>query len=441
MHKEFRKNFLSALLLVGMVFVNANSAQSQESEIDFKNKIRELEARISGLEQLKQELQDLKKRLEDRENTVTAKEEKLDTEIKSMKSLRKKLSVGEAEPAAKWHLAGYADVGFEAVSGDNRDSFVSGKFNPVFHFQYKDWLIFESELEIQTDADGATSIEVEYSQLDFLLHDNMTLVVGKFLSPIGQFQERLHPSWINRSMNAPPGFGHGGVQPTSEVGAMLRGGVQVSEDFIFTYSTFVGNGPRFGHDEDELELEGTGRDNDSNKAFGGRLAFVHQSSFELGLSYMDAGINSEAGILPDGDIELARKGDYRLWGADVAYSRGPWDIRAEYLNARNSPVGGTLAGGFDVTDWEAWYGQLAYRLSGISENPVVGKIEPVLRYGEFRVTVGDALQLSAEKRWNIGVNYWLAPTIVVKTGIEGRNYILTSRTDETRYKIQMAYGF
>lgn len=441
MYSQLKKKILYAPLFTSMMFMSINTAQSQETAVDFKNKILELEKKISSLDDLKKELQDLKNSLETKEKKMTVKEKKLTKAIKSIKSLKKAASVKEARPYTSWHLAGYADVGFEAVSGANNDSFISGKFNPVFHYQYKDWLIFESELQIQTTPDGETNIDVEYSQLDFLVHDNLTLVVGKYLSPIGQFQERLHPSWINRSMNAPAGFGHGGVQPTSEIGIMARGGIQASEDFTFTYSLSLGNGPRFGHDEDELELEGIGKDNDSSKAFGGRLAIVHESSLEFGFSFMDSGINDQGGLQPDGDILPARKGDYRLWGADMAYAKGAWDVRAEYLNAKNSPSGGMTAGGFEEVTWESWYTQVAYRLSGISDNPTVGKMEPVLRYGEFRTKVGDELQFSAEKRWNIGINYWVAPTVVVKTGLERRDYILASRADETRYKVQLSYGF
>ncbi|PCJ31815.1 MAG: hypothetical protein COA93_10315 [Alphaproteobacteria bacterium] len=441
MYRKLKKKILYAPLFTSMLLMSGGAAQSQETAVDFKNKIIELEQRISGLELLKQELQELKDSLEKKEETVLAKEEKLDSEIKSIKSLRKSMSVREAKPRGKWHMAGYADVGFEAISGDNNDSFVAGKFNPMFHFQYEDWLLFEGELQIVTNEAGETIIDVEFSQLDFMLHDNITLVVGKYLSPIGQFQERLHPSWINRSMNAPTGFGHGGVQPANEVGVMLRGGVTLTDEVTFRYALSAGNGPRFGHDDDELELEGIGADNDSSKALGGRLALVHKSSLELGFSYLNSGVNSQAGLLPDGDMALARKGDYRLWGADMAYTKGSWDIRAEYLNAKNSPSGGTVAGGFEEVNWEAWYTQLAYRLSGLLDNPALGKLEPVIRYGEFRTNVGDELQLSAEKRWNIGINYWLSSSIVVKTGIERRNYILVNRADETRYKVQMAYGF
>ena len=423
MYEKIKKELLYAPLFASVMLFSIGDAQSQETVVDFNGKINELDEKISDLELLKKELLSLKNNLEEKEKTITVKEEKLDAEIKSINSLQKTLSVREAKPATNWHIAGYADVGFESVSGDTNDSFVAGKFNPSFHFQFKDWIMFESELEIETSNDGETEIAVEYSQLNFLLHDNITLVAGKYLSPIGQFQERLHPSWINRSVNMPAGFGHGGVQPTSDVGFMLRGGVPASDDLTFTYSLAVGNGPRFGHDEDELELEGFGRDNDSNKSFGGRIAVVHSSSLEFGFSYLNANLNAEEEIHEDGDITPAKNADYSLWGADFAYSKGPWDIRAEYLNSKSRPLAVHDEeeveghGGAEPVNWETWYTQVAYRLSKISDNPIIGKIEPVIRYGEFRVKVEDALTASSENRWNFGVNYWAAPTIVLKVGV------------------------
>ncbi len=198
MYKQIKKNILYAPLVTCMIFMGSTIAQSQENNVDFKNKITELEQRISGLETLKIELQELKQSLEEKEKSVTVKQEKLDTEIKSLSSLQKTMSVREATPSTRWHIAGYADTSFEGVSGDANDSFVAGHFNPSFHFQFEDWILFESELEFETSGDGDAEIAVEYSQLNFLLHDNVTLVAGKFLSPVGQFQERLHPSWINR---------------------------------------------------------------------------------------------------------------------------------------------------------------------------------------------------------------------------------------------------
>ncbi|NOX81420.1 MAG: hypothetical protein GXP06_00210 [Alphaproteobacteria bacterium] len=55
-----------------------------------------------------------------------------------------------------WHLAGYADTTFIATSaqGETNAEFSSARFNPVFHFQYKDLVLLEAELEVSIDEDG-----------------------------------------------------------------------------------------------------------------------------------------------------------------------------------------------------------------------------------------------------------------------------------------------
>jgi len=43
-------------------------------------------------------------------------------------------------------MSGFADVGY--ADGNNQDgSFVVGNFSPIFHFQYKDMFMLESEIE------------------------------------------------------------------------------------------------------------------------------------------------------------------------------------------------------------------------------------------------------------------------------------------------------
>ena len=117
----------------------------------------------------------------------------------------------DIDVAAEWrtpnsliHLAGYTDVGY--VNGDNDDgSFNVGMFSPIFHFQYRDIVLFESEVEMTLHPDGETEIGLEYLTLDYFIKDYAALVGGLFLSPIGQFRQNLHPSWINKLPSAPPG--------------------------------------------------------------------------------------------------------------------------------------------------------------------------------------------------------------------------------------------
>ena len=100
-------------------------------------------------------------------------------------------------PSSLIHLAGYTDVGY-VNSDSDYGSFNVGTFSPIFHFQYRDIVMFESELEFELSPDGETETNLEYLALNYFMNDHITLVGGLFLSPIGQFRQNLHPSWINK---------------------------------------------------------------------------------------------------------------------------------------------------------------------------------------------------------------------------------------------------
>ncbi len=363
----------------------------------------------------------------------------------------------------KWHLAGYADATFivRDFDGETTTDFSAARFNPGFHFQYKDLVLLEAELEIVVDGDGETEVELEYAQADIFLHDNVTLVAGRFLSPVGQFQERLHPTWINRLANPPAGFGHDGVQPTSELGAMLRGGVSLGST-IATYAIAVGNGPRVSH-EGSISFEAATGDDNANKAVSGRLGFLPLPYLEIGGSFLVGdvtgvgelgdGHGDEVGAPePIGDMDglLPTSGNVTLWGADAAYTRGPWDVRAEYLNANRDMMATAFEGSIGVEmlpelELEAWYAQIAYRLSGITDHKILQRFEPVFRYGEFRVMGLDELaEEAAEERVDVGLNYWLAPSVVTRGVLEWRDFTAREADEpssETRFLLQFAYGF
>lgn len=391
-----------------------------------------------------------------RDELAETKAQTVKTKKVAEKAAKKASKVEAAEEKVfpnSWHMAGYADTGMVFSDGENPGTFINGKFNPAIHFQYKDILQFESEFEVSTNSDGETDMILEYSQINLFLNDSMTLVAGKFLSPVGQFTERLHPSWINKMPDAPAGFGHGGIQPISNVGAMLRGGVEMMGGRLFTYSVAVGNGPRAGHDG--VELEGFGRDDNKNKSVSGRVAFMPFDHFEVGGSFMTAKVAPEAEAAAEDDghdeeetvLAEVTQGDFDLWGLDMAFTQGNWDIRGEYLNA-DFVQPGELEDGHDEEEesgplsFEAWYVQAAYRLSGITDSSFIHKLEPVVRYNRFKAAGDHALEDELnEKRFNVGLNYWLTPSVVVKGGVEWRYFDASEREDDSRVLFQLSYGF
>jgi len=176
-------------------------------------------------------------------------------------------------PQAVTHLAGYASVDY--ISPDNQNGAFVANFNPMFHFQYADKILWEAELEFKVEEDGSTEIGLEYSTIDLFLNDNMIFVAGKFLSPLGNFRQNTHPSWINKLPSAPAGFGHDGAAPASEVGMQLRGGLNFGQQSKITYAGYVGNGPEIVAEDGEIhgiETEGFAGNADGEFVFGGRFA-------------------------------------------------------------------------------------------------------------------------------------------------------------------------
>jgi len=332
---------------------------------------------------------------------------------------------------SKWNVTGYMNAGFTSSNADGEeDHFSSGQFNPIFHYQHKDRLFFESELEMETGEEGDTEVDLEYSALNVFLGDRATLVIGKWLSPIGQFQERLHPSWINKLPTAPAGYGHGGIQPLSDVGVQLRGTIPVGGTYM-SYVVAVGNGPRGGHHG--LELEGFPEDNNSNKSLAGRLGFFINPSLEVGVSWMTAKSPGE-----EADTGPVTEGDYDLWGVDAAYTKGNWNVRAEYLDSKLSSFYGqahhtdAATSLIPKTDWKTWYAQAAYRIPD-------SRLEPVVRYGDF--TIDGFFEGDGEKRTDIGLNFWLAPSAAIKMAVERRNFEDPAADDESLVQVQFTYGF
>jgi len=400
--------------------------------------VDELRQRLEAIEQQMQQL---------KEQVAEAERKAQQAERKSANAARQ--VEADNDRPVKWHLSGYAQTGVEITDEAGRDdTFIAGTFNPVFHFQYKDIALFESELELAANSDGGTDVELEYASIDLLLHDNLTFVAGKFLSPVGQFQERLHPAWINRLPDAPAGFGHGGVAPRSEVGIMARGGVAF-DPVTVNYALFGGNGPRVEFDDGELEgieLEGFGLDDNQNKAVGGRIGVLPLSYLEIGASFLTSKIDGDKEDGVAGDVSSGR---FTLWGVDAAYTRGAWDVRAELVSANlgsffsQHESGAASTEAVPETDWLAWYAQVAYKLSGLTDRPVLKNAELVGRYSDLDVDGFEHFIEHArpEHRWTLGLNYWFAPTLVGKVAVSLRDFSDGQSDDATEVRFQLGYGF
>lgn len=411
------------------------------------------EALKAQVEALQQQLQQVQETLQQFEQNAASSQEVselrnavADTASQAeMQELR-----AEVAGAAEWkspntliHMSGYADAGY--ANADNEDgSFNVGTFSPIFHYQYRDLVMLESELEFEVTDEGETELALEYLTIDLFLNDYLALVGGKFLSPLGQFRQNLHPSWINKLASAPPGFGHDGAAPVSEVGFQARGGFPLGNMFA-NYAVYVGNGPELNatFEEGEFELEGIaaegfGKDADGKKVYGGRLGFVPVSGLEIGLSAATGNATVTAlelahggGEEPEspGDLGDEPPRDYDVFGVDFAWGLNSFRLRGEYVKSKvgADQIGISASPG---ASWETWYTQASYQFP-------LTKWEAALRYADFNSPHASQDQ----QQWAVGLNYLFSSSVIGKLTYEFNDGEPGVQSDADRWMFQLAYGF
>jgi len=339
-------------------------------------------------------------------------------------------------------MAGYAQFNYSARDrtyldeGEKKEeynAFTDTTFAPIFHYQYSDLFFFEGELSITIDEEGATDLELEYATADLLINDYVTLVTGKFLSPIGQFRQNLHPGWINKLPTAPAGFGHDQAAPVANIGAQLRGGFYLAET-MFNYAAYVGNGPKLssgGHGGAGIGIEAAGSTSNDNDelSYGGRLGIMPFSGLELGFS---AAIGKAALTFFDDEegMEVTEGNrDYDVYGADFVYTWKNLQTRGEYVAQELGALAGSEVDP-DSNKWSAWYLQGSYKFAPT-------KWEGVVRYSDY-----DAPGLDNDlEQWSLGVNYLFANNIIGKVGYDFNDGQEDTLNDEDAVTLQMTYGF
>ncbi len=422
----FRGSFLAALAV--FVLAAAMPALAQDLAQD-ATRMEELEARTAAI---MEELAALRAELElAKKETASVEIETLRTEVAQIAEIAQRAetsTLARDNPISVTHLAGYAAAGYSTTK-DGTGSFDVANFNPIFHFQYADRILWESELEIDVGDNGETEVGLEYSTIDIFLNDNFAFVAGKFISPIGQFRQNIHPSWINKAPSAPPGFGHDAAAPAAEVGFQLRGGALVSETSKITYSAYVGNGPVLAVEDGELhgiESGGFTGDADDEKVVGGRFSLLPIPKLEFGLS---AAFGDVAIVENDGmEVEDDAARSYDVFGADAAYQWNNFDLRAEYVHQKIGnqalsilPEGGT---------WKTWYAQGAYKFAQ-------AKWEGVLRYTDYHSPHPE----QSQEQVLVGLNYLLTANAVIKLAYEYNDGLNGELTNKDRIMFQIAYGY
>jgi hypothetical protein len=360
----------------------------------------------------------------------------------SIDSLVNSAVQAEASRSNKFLISGYTNVTVQFTK--EKTEFNNLGFTPILLWRPHENIIVEAEVETGLEG-NETSIELGYADASFFLSRYLTIRAGKFLSPFGIFQDRLHPSWINKLPTFPVGTGEDelGVGPTSEVGIDFRGGIPLGNAKL-NYSVFAGNGAQLITDPSQPEKQGSlkygfAEGINKNLTGGGRVGFLpfSNSSLELGFSYHAGKVGEENSAYQDIGAQMYA---YDItYVQDIELLKGTFDLKAQYNRVKVDqadyidPADSTGATTYTFNnDRNSFFGQAAYRLT-MARSKLLKKTELVFRYAQFNPPEG-AKGLEKIKEYTYGIDYWFNWRTVLKAAYE-------KQESENIYFIQMAVGF
>ena len=346
------------------------------------------------------------------------------------------MPLDEATVNHNFSILGDAEFQFAKAAGQH-GAFMLADFAPIFLYRGGDNILFEAGFDFilqnnaPASAGAATTVNLSFAQLDYLINDYVTFVAGEMVLPLGTYSERS-AGWLNKIPDNPlardllPGVG---------VGAQLRGAVPVGQTgSSFNYSVWGVNGPGSADgtgNASVLDLGGNvGLRSDNvvanlhgHPSGGGRLGYFipYKPHYDLEL-----GISGQSGEWDNAGLH-----NWSAGVVDASLHLGPFfEAKGEFIK--------TGYGSDDIGNvrTEGWWAQVGYKLAGLNlEWPGINNLELVGRYDRL----SDGLGLRTE-RYSVGYVYYLSNTLL----FEGTYEFLHSNDatqPNNQFILQLSYGF
>ncbi len=300
------------------------------------------------------------------------------------------IAVFSHDVRAQFKASGY--FSFQYENSESQAEFPDGTFRRVqagLLFAGETDKIFVYNLEIRFKTE--TSVDVEEAWVAVRPAEAFHLRLGLYLVPFGKYNRASRPherDFIQTPLHLEA------LYPSSwrDIGLLAEGA-----SGVFNYSGYLGNGLQEAQD---LPSSQQFKDNNGNKALGGRVGIFLSQSFEVGVSYYRGRYDNE------GSRNLI------LEGADVTWQTDALLLFYEYGKAIVDNPGEYASG-----ETEGHFFLLSLRTGGFS--PLVSyqmvKSDDPYHGPEFLAGLSPGLGLNSDlKRWAVGLSYRPSPGIVIK---------------------------
>ena len=290
----------------------------------------------------------------------------------------------------KPYIHGYASMTYRDYDLNRTaavDSFDMHYFNVLVGAKFGEQIAAETLLEYEHGGDDTG---IRYAIIDYEFNESVTLRMGKFLVPIGKFNEFLTPEYANKLPDRP--YCLWKIAPTvwAETGVQLRGQFDLPASRSVNYAVYVVNGLEQAANSDGSvaeggnirDMRGNNRDRkNSSKAVGGRIGFKPSRPWEFGISYYT------------GAYTIDGRQNLSILDFDAEYRKAGWTVRGEYVQALEETSG-------DDLHKHGFYTEAAYRWNR--------KFEPVVRYDRTNLDDGSGHDVS---RSTVGLVFYPRPDL------------------------------
>ncbi|MBN2182507.1 MAG: porin [Sedimentisphaerales bacterium] len=282
------------------------------------------------------------------------------------------------------YIHGYAAIDYrdhDFDRGRSIDTFDMHYFNIIVGTNIGDKLCAEILLEYEH---GGDDMGVRYGIIDYIIAKPVILRMGKFLVPMGRFNEYLSPEYANKLPDRPYCLWQIVPIVWAETGVQLRGEFELPSKQSVNYALYVVNGLEqpAGEGGSIRSMRQNNRDNNnSDKAWGGRIGFKPFEELEVGASYYTGAYTTDG------------KQDLSITDFHAEYNKNKLTIRGEYVLADQQTSGSDL-------DKNGFYAEAAYRINSF--------LEPVVRYDQADLDSGSGHDV---ERSTFGIVYYPNPRL------------------------------
>ncbi len=321
------------------------------------------------------------------------------------------------------YVHGYVSMDYRSYDlnrGGRIDSFDMHYFNVIVGTNINGEIAAEVLLEYEH---GGDDMGVRYGILDYKIAEPIILRMGKFLVPMGRFNEFLSPEYANKLPDRPKCLWNIVPIVWAETGVQIKGEYILPSKQSVNYAFYVVNGLEQSANTDGSVADGgnirdmrqNNRDgNNSSKAWGGRIGFRPYKELEIGASYYTGKYTI------DGNQNLS------IMDFHAEYEKDGLTLRGEYVRADQQTSGSDLLK-------DGFYAEAAY---GVNQF-----FEPVIRYDQADLDDGSGHKY---KRSTVGLVYYPNPKLHPMFSFRvGQSFIHDDGTGdrEGEFVVQCVIGF